>query len=87
MDAAAKPPWTGLRRPPPPDPPRHPTECKLLLLQWPRRVQGCKPCRNPTLLSKPRPPQCESAPATPAAGPMQPAGHRPPEPRRSPNPS
>ena len=31
MDAAAKPPWTGLRRPLQPDPPRHPTECTLLL--------------------------------------------------------
>ncbi|MBA0432958.1 hypothetical protein D7Y53_23950, partial [Stenotrophomonas maltophilia] len=27
MDAAAKPPWTGLRRLPQPDPPRHSTEC------------------------------------------------------------
>ncbi|MBR7538654.1 hypothetical protein KC221_20860, partial [Mycobacterium tuberculosis] len=27
MDAAAKPPWKGLRRPLQPDPPRHPTEC------------------------------------------------------------
>ncbi len=27
MDAAAKPPGTGSRRPPQPDPPRHPTEC------------------------------------------------------------
>ena len=32
MDAAAKPPWTGLRRPPQPDPPRHPTGSQLLLL-------------------------------------------------------
>ncbi len=32
MDAATKPPWMGLRRPPQPDPPRHPTECPLLLL-------------------------------------------------------
>ncbi len=32
MDAAAKPPWMGLRRLPQPDPPRHPTECTLLLL-------------------------------------------------------
>jgi len=32
MDAAAKPPWIGLRRLPQPDPPRHPTECQLLLL-------------------------------------------------------
>ena len=31
MDAAAKPPWKGLRRPLQPDPPRHPTECTLLL--------------------------------------------------------
>ncbi|TFZ47320.1 hypothetical protein E5C33_02610 [Stenotrophomonas maltophilia] len=50
MDAAAKPPWKGLRRPLQPDPPRHPTECTLLLrllplplplpLPWPRRVPG-----------------------------------------------
>ncbi|SSM86783.1 Uncharacterised protein [Acinetobacter baumannii] len=32
MDAAAKPPWTGLRRLPQPDPPRQTTECPLLLL-------------------------------------------------------
>ncbi|MBA0433091.1 hypothetical protein D7Y55_00570 [Stenotrophomonas maltophilia] len=32
MDAAAKPPGTGLRRPPQPDPPRHPTDSRLLLL-------------------------------------------------------
>ncbi|MBA0444910.1 hypothetical protein B9Y78_15705 [Stenotrophomonas maltophilia] len=35
MDAAAKPPRTGLRRPPQPDPPRHPTECTLLPLMLP----------------------------------------------------
>ena len=50
MDAAAKPPGTGLRRPPPPDPPRHPTGTPLLLWQlllplllplpWLRRVPG-----------------------------------------------
>ncbi|PZP80623.1 MAG: 16S rRNA (guanine(966)-N(2))-methyltransferase RsmD, partial [Stenotrophomonas maltophilia] len=44
MDAAAKPPRTGLRRPPQPDPPCHPTECQLLTLLWLplrlRRVQG-----------------------------------------------
>ncbi|MBA0384371.1 hypothetical protein B9Y76_08400 [Stenotrophomonas maltophilia] len=38
MDAAAKPPRTGLRRLPPPDPPRHPTGILLLplllLLPW-----------------------------------------------------
>ncbi len=32
------------------DPPRHPTECQLLLLPLPlpllRQVQGCKPCRT-----------------------------------------
>ncbi|PSD24348.1 hypothetical protein C7E13_05595 [Stenotrophomonas maltophilia] len=32
MDAAAKPPGTGLRRPPQPDPPRLPTGNRLLLL-------------------------------------------------------
>ncbi|OWQ65434.1 hypothetical protein CEE58_06330 [Stenotrophomonas maltophilia] len=31
MDAAAKPPWMGLRRLPQPDPPRHPTGNPLLL--------------------------------------------------------
>ncbi|TGQ49520.1 16S rRNA (guanine(966)-N(2))-methyltransferase RsmD, partial [Mesorhizobium sp. M1C.F.Ca.ET.212.01.1.1] len=31
MDAAAKPPWMGLRRLPQPDPPRHPTGSQLLL--------------------------------------------------------
>ncbi|PJO54087.1 hypothetical protein CR156_18860 [Stenotrophomonas lactitubi] len=40
MDAAAKPPRTGLRRPPPPDPPRHPTECAPLPLPLIRQVQG-----------------------------------------------
>ncbi len=49
MDAAAKPPWTGLRRLPQPDPPRHPTDCPLLTLTLTltliQRVQGCKPCR------------------------------------------
>ena len=44
MDAAAKPPGTGLRRLPQPDPPRHPTECRLLTLI--RRVQGRRPCRR-----------------------------------------
>ncbi|QDL27667.1 hypothetical protein EGM71_07870 [Stenotrophomonas maltophilia] len=35
MDAAAKPPWTGSRRPRAPTPPRQPTECQLLLLPLP----------------------------------------------------
>jgi hypothetical protein len=50
MDAAAKPPRKGLRRLPPPDPPRHPTECLLLPLQLKllQQVQGCKPCRTHT---------------------------------------
>ncbi|TNX97444.1 hypothetical protein FIU09_17860, partial [Stenotrophomonas maltophilia] len=49
MDAATKPPWMGLRRPPQPDPPRQPTGNQLLTLTWlwPPRVQGCKPCRHP----------------------------------------
>ncbi|MBA2129623.1 hypothetical protein EF148_09210 [Stenotrophomonas maltophilia] len=87
MDGATEPTWTYLRRPPQTDPPRHPTECTLLLLQWPQRVQGCKPCRNPTSLSRLRPPQYEDAPATPAATPRPPAGHRLPESRHSPGPS
>ncbi|MBA0422637.1 hypothetical protein D7Y22_16920 [Stenotrophomonas maltophilia] len=87
MDAAAKPPWTDSRRPPQPDPPRQPAECRLLLLLWILRVQGCKPCRNPTSLSKPQPPQCADAPAMPAATPRPPAGHRPPESRHSPGPN
>ncbi|RRU04777.1 hypothetical protein EGJ03_07290 [Stenotrophomonas maltophilia] len=33
MDAATKPPWTGLRRPRKPTVPCHPTECPLLLLR------------------------------------------------------
>ena len=46
MDAAAKPPGMGSRRPRTPTPPRHPTECMLLLrlllrpLPLPLRVQG-----------------------------------------------
>ncbi len=39
-----------LQRPPQTDPPRHPTECTLLLLLWPRQVQGCKPCQSPPYL-------------------------------------
>ncbi len=52
LDAAAQPPWTGLRRLPPPDPPRLPTGNQLLplLRLWPLQVQGCKPC-NPKPLS------------------------------------
>ncbi|PJL10913.1 hypothetical protein B9Y66_17775 [Stenotrophomonas maltophilia] len=42
MDAAAKPTGTYLRRPRNPTPPRHPTECPLLLLPLlrPLRVPG-----------------------------------------------
>ncbi|PII19914.1 hypothetical protein CR919_11965 [Stenotrophomonas sp. LMG 10879] len=51
MDAAAKPTGTYLRRPPQPDPPRHPTECPLLLwlspLPWHRRVQGAALQKSP----------------------------------------
>ncbi|KAA9003417.1 hypothetical protein FJU31_03680 [Stenotrophomonas cyclobalanopsidis] len=48
MDAATKPPRTGLRRPPHPGPPRLSSGNQLLLLLWRRllRVQGCKPCWN-----------------------------------------
>ena len=49
MDAAAKPPWMGLRRLPQPDPPRHPKECRLLTLTLILQVQGCKPCNKPYL--------------------------------------
>ncbi|PJO50278.1 hypothetical protein CR156_22420 [Stenotrophomonas lactitubi] len=60
MDAAAKPTGTYLRRPPQPDPPRHPTGTRLLLLPlplplpsplllpWPRRVQGAALPETPT---------------------------------------
>ncbi|RXK67397.1 hypothetical protein ERT44_08865 [Stenotrophomonas sp. MA5] len=34
MDAAAKPPWRGSRRPRTSTPPRHPTECTPLPLPW-----------------------------------------------------
>jgi len=62
MDAAAKPPRMGLRRPPQPDPPRHPTDSPLLLLllllllRLPasgRHYRGCRaqPCRTPNLNS------------------------------------
>ncbi len=49
MDAATKPPWTGLRRPLQPDPPRHPAPSRLLLrlllLRLPasgRHYRGCR---------------------------------------------
>ncbi|MBA0287165.1 hypothetical protein D5301_11610 [Stenotrophomonas sp. MH181796] len=47
--AAAKPPGTGLRRLPPPDPPRHPADCTLLTLTLILQVQGCKPRNKPYL--------------------------------------
>ncbi|MBA0423782.1 hypothetical protein D7Y22_22820 [Stenotrophomonas maltophilia] len=50
MDAATEPPWTDLRRPPQPDPPRHPSMAPLLTLTLTLtlilQVQGCKPCRT-----------------------------------------
>jgi len=57
MDAAAKPPWMGLRRLPQPDPPRHSTGSQLLLLlllrllpwTWPLQVQGAALPINPLL--------------------------------------
>ncbi|PJO52534.1 hypothetical protein CR156_10210 [Stenotrophomonas lactitubi] len=50
MDAAAKPPRMGLRRPPQPDPPRHPTGSPPLTLTLTliRRVPGA---------ARPNPPQ------------------------------
>ncbi|PAM71598.1 hypothetical protein CEK00_10220 [Stenotrophomonas maltophilia] len=54
MDAAAKPPWMGLRRLPQPDPPRHPTDRSLLLLLLPLRVQGAALQTTPPSLSIPR---------------------------------
>ncbi|MBA0518517.1 hypothetical protein D7T59_03590 [Stenotrophomonas maltophilia] len=56
MDAAAKPPRTGLRRLPQPDPPRHPPVAQLLTLTLILQVQGCKPCRTtppPTKVGRP----------------------------------
>ncbi|CRD61308.1 hypothetical protein BN126360188 [Stenotrophomonas indicatrix] len=40
MDGATEPTWTYSRRPPQPDPPRHPTDTPLLTLTLIRRVQG-----------------------------------------------
>ncbi|TPD99307.1 hypothetical protein FJP65_04590 [Stenotrophomonas maltophilia] len=59
MDAAAKPPWTGLRRPPQPDPPRHPSgnPLWLSLLRLPasgrhyRGARGATPQSNIPLTS------------------------------------
>ncbi len=80
--SAAKPPGTGLRRPPPPDPPRHPSVAQLLTL--PLRVQGAA-LPEPLTLSRLQPPQCGDAPAMPAAIPLPPADHRRPAPPRTPD--
>ena len=59
MDAAAKPPWMGLRRLPQPDPPRHPAgnplllrllQLQLLLLQ-PAADAGLQALQTNTLLT------------------------------------
>ncbi|PJL10833.1 hypothetical protein B9Y66_17330 [Stenotrophomonas maltophilia] len=47
MDAATEPPWTDLRRPPPLDPPRHPTECPLLTLLLPSLEASAGAGRSP----------------------------------------
>ena len=47
MDAAAKPPRTGLRRPPQPDPPRHPTDSQLLTLTLIAAGAGLQALPNP----------------------------------------
>ncbi|PNY71186.1 hypothetical protein C1750_15655 [Stenotrophomonas pavanii] len=51
MDAAAKPPGMGLRRPPQPDPPCLPTDSWLLLLLRLRQVQGAA-LPNPLMLRR-----------------------------------
>ncbi len=66
MDAATKPPWTGLRRPPPSDPPRQPAAILLLPLLLPLQVQGCKPCNTTTSPSL-QSPAGPGSPATAAA--------------------
>jgi len=50
MDAAVKPPWTGLRRPPQPDPPRPRTDTPLLTLTLTliQRVQGAALPHSPS---------------------------------------
>ncbi|MBA0334874.1 hypothetical protein D7Y40_00445 [Stenotrophomonas maltophilia] len=44
--------WTGLRRPPQPDPPRHPTECPLLLLRLPASGRHYRRCRAAALQTR-----------------------------------
>ncbi|TPD68821.1 hypothetical protein FJP69_12295 [Stenotrophomonas maltophilia] len=50
MDAATELTWMYLQRPPQPDPPRHPKECRPLplSLSLPLRVQGAALPTNPT---------------------------------------
>ncbi|PSD45395.1 hypothetical protein C7E25_07035 [Stenotrophomonas maltophilia] len=50
MDGATEATWMYLRRPPQPDPPRHPRECPLLTLLLPliRQVQGAALPITPT---------------------------------------
>ncbi|MBA0397821.1 hypothetical protein D7U98_20780 [Stenotrophomonas maltophilia] len=74
MDAATEPPWTDSRRPPQPDPPRHPTECPLLTLPLPliRQVQGAALPVTPTepaaLRARcPSPPAATASAAAPAS--------------------
>ncbi|CAH0276160.1 hypothetical protein SRABI66_03875 [Stenotrophomonas lactitubi] len=65
MDAAAKPPGMGLRRPPQPDPSRHPTGTQLLLLPllWFEASAGAG--RSPAdQLNLSRRPGCRRAPAS-----------------------
>ena len=52
MDGATEATGTYSRRPPQPDPPRHPSGSQLLLLPLLRllQVQGCKPCKTNTPL-------------------------------------
>ncbi|MNV69527.1 hypothetical protein D3C71_1624420 [compost metagenome] len=61
MDGAPKPPWMDSRRPPQPDPPCHPTECRLLPLPLPLPL--------PLLLLRPLRVQGAALPGTPPSAP------------------
>ena len=70
MDAATELTWTYLQRPPQPDPPRHPTDSPLLLLQLllPPQVQGAALQSPPSpypaewVYSRPMPAACRNEP-------------------------
>ncbi len=86
MDAAAKPTRTYLRRPRTPTPPRHPTECQLLLLllPWLEGFGGCRVQPCPTTFTSTGCPCCHAGCSRHApvlrrhapAGTPRTAGHR-----------